>query len=91
MCTLNRIILDCPYPDCNIGIEIIEINCAIFRCGVYKNQFDSQYGKQINPHLSKDDCEKLKKDDKIWGCGRPFQLVKNDKSKTYQVIQCDYI
>lgn len=46
----------CPYPDCNIGVEIIEINCAIFRCGIYKNN-----GTQINPHLSKEECDKLKK------------------------------
>ena len=75
----------CPYEDCNIPIEIIEINCAIFRCGVYKNQNDPQYGKQIDPHLPKDDCEQLKKENKIWGCGRPFQLVDG------KLVPCDYI
>jgi hypothetical protein len=63
----KELLLVCPYPDCNIGIEIVEINCAIFRCGVYKYN-----GAQIEPHLPKDDCDRLKTDDKIWGCGRPF-------------------
>ena len=79
---MNKIV-SCPYPDCNIPIEIVEINCAIFRCGIYKNE--PHYGTQINPHLSKEECDKLKKDDKIWGCGRPFQLKNN------QLIPCDYI
>ena len=69
----------CPYSDCNITIEIIEVNCAIFRCGIYKN------GQQICPHLPKEQCEQLKKDNKIWGCGRPFKLVNKD------LIICEYI
>jgi hypothetical protein len=72
--------MECPYPDCKIGIEIIEINCAIFRCGVYKHN-----GAQIEPHLPKDDCDRLKKGDKIWGCGRPFQLIEG------KLVQFDYI
>jgi len=75
----------CPYLDCNVAIEVVEINCAIFRCGVYKNQTDPHYGKQIDPHLSKQDCDRIKKEDKIWGCGRPFKLVNG------KLIQCDYI
>lgn len=76
---MNKIIY-CPYPDCNIGIEIIEINCAIFRCGIYKNDC-----KQIDPHLPKEECERLKKSDKIWGCGRPFQYIDGN------LVPCDYI
>jgi hypothetical protein len=93
-------ICNCPYPDCNIPIEIIEINCAIFRCGIYKD-YDN-YGKQINPHLSKEDCDILKQSDKIWGCGRPFKLIKKNDEKQvelqlqtqdekYILIPCDYI
>ena len=76
---MNKII-SCPYPDCNISIEIIEINCAIFRCGICKTS-----GQQINPHLQKEECDKLKKEDKIWGCGRPFQLIDG------KLVPCDYI
>lgn len=70
----------CPYPDCTIAIEVIEINCAIFRCGVHKLT-----GQQIDPHLPKEECDKLKKEDKIWGCSRPFKLENN------KLICCDYI
>jgi hypothetical protein len=68
----------CPYPDCKIGIEIIEINCAIFRCGIYKHN-----GAQIEPHLPKEKCDLLK--DKIWGCGRPFQYIDGS------LVPCDYL
>jgi len=67
-------IISCPYPDCNISIEIIEINCAIFRCGICKDT-----GKQIEPHSPKEEC------DRIWGCGRPFQLIYG------KLFPCDYI
>ena len=77
-------IITCPYSNCNICIEIVEINCAIFRCGIYKND-----GKQINPHLSKEECETLKREDKIWGCGKPFQLI--NTNGIYQLAICDYI
>ena len=77
-------ICHCPYPDCNISIEIVEINCSIFRCGVYK-----QNGRQIDPHLPKEQCYQLKKEDKIWGCGRPFQLIITNGN--YKFIQCEYI
>ena len=73
-------VLQCPYPDCNIAIEVIEINCAMFRCGVHKHT-----GQQIDPHLSKEKCDKLKHDNKIWGCGRPFHFIDN------KLVICDYL
>ena len=69
-------IINCPH--CNISIVIEELNCKIFRCGVYKESF-----KQVDPHLSKVECDKL--GDTIYGCGKPFQ-IKND-----EVVKCDYI
>ena len=77
---MNQCQYQCPYSDCSIAIEIVEVNCAIFRCGIYKDT-----GQQIEPHLSKEECDKLKKQDKIWGCGRPFKLV------NYQLVICEYI
>lgn len=73
-------ICQCPYSDCNITIEIIEINCSIFRCGVHKDT-----GQQIEPHLPKEECDKLKQENKIWGCGRPFKLVNG------LLVICEYI
>ena len=68
--------MECPH--CGIGIEIIEINCAIFRCGVYKDTF-----QQIPPHLSKSECEEIKH--KIYGCSQPFRYVDG------KLEPCDYI
>ena len=68
-------ILFCPH--CNIGIEIESLNCGIFRCGIYKD-----CGLQINPHLSKAECERIKDD--IWGCGRPFEYSNGI------LKECDY-
>ena len=76
------IFLECPA--CKINLEIIELNCCIFRCGIIKKSF-----KQIDPHLSKIECEKLIKNDEIYGCGSPFQVIKNNEE--YKTIICDYI
>jgi hypothetical protein len=74
-------IIQCPHCDCDILIT--KINCKIFRHGVYKNTF-----KQINPHLDKDSCDKLIKNDLIYGCGKPFELILNNNE--YIAIKCDY-
>jgi len=65
-------------PHCGISIEIEQVNCAIFRCGIYKKNY-----QQINPHMPKEEYEKIKDD--IYGCGQPFQLH-NDK-----LIKCAWI
>ena len=68
--------MNCPH--CGIAIEIEQINCAIFRCGIYK-----QIGQQIPPHLPKEECDQIK--DKIWGCSNPF------KYENGKLIICDYV
>ena len=69
-------LVECPH--CDVLIEILEVNCAIFRCGILKDT-----GEQIDPHLPKQSCDDLK--DKIWGCSRPF------KYENGKAIVCDYI
>ena len=69
-------IINCPH--CDMSIVIEKLNCGIFRCGIYKDTF-----KQVDPHLSKEECDKL--GDTIYGCGKPFQSRNNVISK------CDYI
>jgi len=71
-------IYECPW--CFGTVEIIEFNCKIFRHAVYKKDT-----KQLEPHASKEVCEKALQDGLIWGCGKPFQII-NDK-----IIKCDYI
>lgn len=70
--------MKCPH--CGIGIEILEKNCCIFRCGVYKHN-----NVQINPHLDKQSCDNLVSKGLIHGCGKPFKLVGN------RLEICDYI
>lgn len=75
-----------PCPNCDGVIEIMsnEINCGIFRHAVLKAN-----GEQINPHSSKEECEKLIDGNNIYGCGKPFRIVKNGDE--YQSVECDYI
>ena len=77
------IIVQCPH--CKCYIEIIELNCRIFRCGILKTDFS-----QINPHLPKTECDAMKKENKIYGCGKPFRIFQNE-SHALCVEKCDYI
>ncbi len=71
--------VECPH--CK-GIVIIEqLNCKIFRHGIFKHN-----GKQIPPHASKADCDTWVQKDTIWGCGKPFQINEDNKA-----VICDYI
>lgn len=64
---------------------IHEVNCAIFRHATYKLD-----GSQIDPHMSKKGCENLIERGLIYGCGKAFQLLKNDDG-TFKAVVCDYI
>lgn len=74
--------IKCPH--CEEYVIIEHIGCAIFRHGVFKTNM-----QQINPHLSKIQCDELKEKDLIYGCSKPFrlELVNN----IWKVIICDYI
>jgi len=73
--------VECPH--CTQLIEILELKCRIFRCGVYKTNF-----KQIDQHLSKLECTRLFDEKLIYGCGKPFQIP---ECKPIIAIACDYI
>ena len=80
-----NLLLKCPH--CDDFVEIIEINCAIFRHGIFKDNL-----QQINPHLSKIECDNLINNNLIYGCGKPFQIIKKEnQNDTYELIICDYI
>ena len=70
---MNNIIVIVKCPHCDQYIEIVEMNCRIFRCGIFKAN-----GEQINPHMSKIDMEKLKNENLINGCGNQFQIDVNN-------------
>lgn len=72
----------CPHCNCQVIIE--EVNCKIFRHGVYKAN-----GEQMPPHTSKEECDKAVIDNRIYGCGKPFRIEYIDEK--WVAILCDYI
>lgn len=80
----DYIIIDCPNCSDSVFILKKELNCLIFRHGVYKNNMEN-----IDPHLCKNECDRLFKEELIYGCGKPFKLEK-DTDKYLSYI-CDYI
>ena len=80
----KEIYVMCPHCSFPILIMKKEINCAIFRHGVFKSN-----GKQMDPHTSQKVCAELKRCNLIYGCGKPFQLIR--PCRKYYAIACDYI
>ena len=78
------ILVECPHCKDYIFILHNETNCKIFRHGVYKNNY-----KQIDPHMKKEECDRLKKENLIFGCGKPFKL--EFINSNYITKICDYI
>ena len=72
-------------PHCDQACEIVELNCCIFRCGIYKNTM-----QQLDPHAPKVVCDGLVAGDQIYGCGKPFKVV-SDASGALVAVICDYI
>lgn len=75
----------CPHCEQVVSVRVAEINCAIFRHGTYKDSL-----KPIDPHLCKDECDRLFASELIYGCGKPFQLVRAEAAG-YTVHICGYI
>ena len=70
-------IIACPH--CNGEIQILELKCGIFRHAMYKN------GKEFEPHAPKELCDKAIEEGLVFGCGKPFRIIKGSVEK------CDYI
>lgn len=75
-------IVICPH--CCLLIYIEQINCGIFRHAIYRDSYE-----QIDPHASKEQCEKLINDNMILGCCKPFKISINENN--ILVEKCDYI
>ena len=86
---INKYIMDlelnCPHCDLKFLININEINCGILRHGAYIYNLEP-----INPHLPKDQCDKLVTDKLIIGCGKPIQIIFNNNGVVI-AIKCDYV
>ena len=78
----DPVLVECPH--CSCQVEILEVNCAIFRHGTYKHN-----GAQLNPHLPKAECDRLVAAGAIHGCGRPFRVERRMDSLV--AVVCDYI
>lgn len=72
-------IITCPH--CRDPVWIDQLNCRIFRHGVFKHNYE-----QIPPHSPKTDCDRFVELNLIYGCGKPFCIDLNG-----QVVTCDYI
>lgn len=73
-------IIDCPHCNEKILVYAKDLNCKIFRHGIYKHNF-----QQINPHLDKQSCERLYSSGQVYGCCKPFYFDGK------QLGICDYI
>lgn len=80
----DTLILKCPHCDTYVYIYKNELNCHIFRHGIYKHSFT-----QIDPHMKKEECDYLYKNKLIYGCGKPFKIIKT--LTEYTIEKCEYI
>ena len=77
------LIVVCPH--CQDPVLIEELNCRIFRHGVF-----IENGKQIDPHAEQVVCEKLINEKLIYGCGKPFKIIEK-KEAEFEAVICEYI
>lgn len=86
----DSILITCPHCETLISLIKNQINCAIYRHGICKETF-----QQMDPHASKEECDNLVKNNKIYGCGKPFKLFPNKNHINgiieYYVEKCEYI
>jgi len=76
--------LKCPHCSEYFIVSINEINCGIFRHAVYKSNL-----LPIPPHENKINCDKLITDNMVYGCAKPFKIIKNNNLYIAEI--CDYI
>jgi hypothetical protein len=79
-------IFECPHCGATIQVMSAEVNCQIFRHGVIKNT-----GEQVNPHASKEECEKLVEMNLAYGCCKPFKLFRGNNGLIEYIEKCDWI
>jgi len=75
--------VSCPHCGGPVVVNEKDINCKIFRHAVHKNTL-----KPINPHASKEVCDRLVHANLVYGCCKPFELVR--KNNKWEAVMCDY-
>jgi len=78
-------LLACPHCQGTVIVQQNELNCRIFRHGVYLST-----SEPIPPHTHKAECDRLVEQNLIAGCGKPFQVVHQEDGSELAVL-CDYI
>jgi hypothetical protein len=70
-------------PKCGTTIQIFkrDINCRIFRCGIFKAS-----NQPIAPHAAKAQIDAWLAQGRLHGCGQPFRLNAKNSAEV-----CDYI
>ncbi len=64
----------CPFCDIQIQVHQNDICCKMFVCGKINNN-------PVNPHMSKEEAEQVRKTQNIIGCLNPFYFDGNTLSK----------
>ena len=82
----NSYVFSCPHCDGTVQVNQNEVNCQIFRHGIMKSD-----GTQVNPHLSKEQCEQLFDQNLVPGCCKPFRLIRGSNGMVESVEMCDWI
>ena len=78
---------NCPHCNDIIIVYTNEINCGIFRHAVFKSNL-----QQINPHETKELCDKYVADNVVYGCAKPLRILPYKNSDgNYELEICDYI
>lgn len=78
------ICVSCPWCKGSIVISPSELNCRIFRHGVFVDS-----GQPMNPHAPREECERLVAEERIRGCGKPFRV--DGAGERFVAVECDYI
>ena len=81
------LVFPCPHCEQVVVVNVRETNCCIFRHAALK----SDATKQIDPHTPKEECDRLVLEDLVYGCAKPFQLVKQADNESFVVQECGYI
>lgn len=82
---MQDLVLNCPHCMDMFIVDILHLNCMIFRHAVFKDTL-----LHIDPHATEIMCNVLLRENRIYGCARPFRVV-SDGSNGYRTEKCDYI
>jgi len=84
----------CPHCYKSVPVEPNQLNCRIFRHGVFKKTVPNtliKEGVQIPPHATKQICDSFKKEGLIDGCGKPVQITHINDDGSLLAKKCGYI